>query len=242
MENLKENYNKIIELNKKNYEIKEKINNLVDKSTELYHKNYDQFTENEKTIKKYKNTMELNKLKIAILKNNMHYLFRNDFEGVKNQMIDFYENKKIGEKTKEKMQDIIKEYFKNNYNINIACWISFTANYNGPCGLEFNFYFLNEEGYKSYVLEYNEEFKIIFEKKSYNNYELSINYYHNIIEYVELKEIDKKAKELLKEYNKTVEKIEKLRLQQKELYHNFVDYIHGFIYNQLDIKTDLYIY
>ena len=243
MENLKENVKEIEKIKKENYKIKENINTLNHVSTELYHKNYDEFKKNDETIKKYKNKIELNKIKIAILKNNLHYLLKMDFEGIKAKMLDYYENKKIGEKTKEKMQDEIKQYFKDNYNVNISCYITIDVNeYFNNYELTFNFGFLNNDGFKSYILEYNEDFKITFDKRKYNNYELQILYYNNIVEYIEIKDISQKAKELQKEYTKTVEKIEKLRIQQKELYHNFTDYIHGFIYNDLTIDTKLSIY
>lgn len=241
MENLKENKNKIIELKKKNYELNENIKTLEEKTRYLYHNNYEEFKNNDNKIKELKNKIKLNKIKIAILKNNIHYLFKMDFEGIKAKMLDYYENKKIGEKTKEKMENELQEYFKNNYDINIRCYISLNNDYSYN-ELSFTFYFLNNEGYKDFTLDYNEEFKIQFAKYKYNNYELTINYYNNINEYIEIKEINKKANNLLKEYTKTTEKIEKLRLQQKELYHNFKDYIQAFVYNELDIKTDLRIY
>ena len=108
--------------------------------------------------------------------------------------------------------------------------------------MQIEFAFLTKENYRNYILGYNEEYKTVFEKRKYNNYELKIYNYNNIVEYVEIKDLNKKAKEIFREYEKTVEKIEKLRLQQKELYHNFADYIHGFIYNDLKIDTNLSIY
>ena len=116
MENLKENVEKIKKLKKENYTINKKIDSLVDVSTELYHKNYEKFSENEKTIKKYEKQIELNKIKESIIKNNIHYLFKMDFEGIKEKILYYFINKKIGEKTKEKIENEIKEYFKNNFN------------------------------------------------------------------------------------------------------------------------------
>ena len=195
----------------------------------------------DKKIKKCNEKLELNNLKIAILKNNIHYLFRNDFAPLEEKILNYWETKKIGEKTKEKIENEIKEYFQNNYNVNVSNYISIKNDYYSQ-EFEIVLYFLNDNNFKDFTLEYNEEFKIILSKSKYNNYELVKSYYSNIVEYVEIKDLNIKSKELFKEYNKTKEKIEKLRLQQKELYHNFVDYIHGFVYNELDIKTDLRIY
>lgn len=241
MENLKENVKEIEKIKKEIYKLKESNNKLEDIKVELYHNNYEEFTKNDNTIKNNKKKIELNNLKIAILKNNIHFLFRNDFEGIKSKILDYYENKNIGEKTKKKIEEEIKEYFKKNYNINICCYIGIEKD-DYRYKMEIEFAFLTEEGYRNYILEYNEEYKIVFEKAKYNNYELKIYNYNNIVEYVEIKDLNKKAKELFKEYTKTIEKIEKLRLQQKELYHNFTDYIHGFVYNNLTIDTKISIY
>lgn len=241
MENLKENRNKIQEIKKDNYNLREKIKELDEKKAYLYHNNYDEFLKNDETIKKYKKKIELNNLKIAILKNNIHYLFKNDFAPLEEKMLNYWETKKIGEKTKEKIENEIKDFFKNNYDVNIGNYISIKNDYYSQ-EFEIVLYFLSDNGFKDFTLEYNEEFKIILSKSKYNNYELVKCYYSNIVEYIEIKDLNNKAKELFKEYNRTKEKIEKLRLQQKELYHNFVDYIHGFVYNELDIKTDLRIY
>ena len=241
MENLKENKNKIQQIKKENYNIRQERQKLDEQASFLYNNNYDEFLENDKKIKKCNEKLELNNLKIAILKNNIHYLFKNDFAPLEEKMLNYWETKKIGEKTKEKIENEIKLFFQNNYNVNVGNYISVKNNYYSQ-EFEIVLYFLNDNNFKDFTLEYNEEFKIILSKSKYNNYELVKGYYNNIVEYVELKDLNKKAKELLKEYNKTKEKIEKLRLQQKELYHNFTDYIHGFVYNELDIKTDLRIY
>lgn len=241
MENLKENKNKIQQIKKENYNIRQERQKLDEQASFLYNNNYDEFLENDKKIKKCNEKLELNNLKIAILKNNIHYLFKNDFAPLEEKMLNYWETKKIGEKTKEKIENEIKLFFQNNYNVNVGNYISVKNDYYSQ-EFEIVLYFLNDNNFKDFTLEYNEEFKIILSKSKYNNYELVKGYYNNIVEYVELKDLNKKAKELLKEYNKTKEKIEKLRLQQKELYHNFTDYIHGFVYNELDIKTDLRIY
>ena len=241
MENLKENREKIKEFKKDNYNLKEKIKELDEKTAYLYNNNYDEFLKNNETIKKYKKKIELNNLKISILKNNIHYLFKNDFTPLEEKIIYYWENKNIGEKTKQKIEDEIQDFFINNYNVNVGNYISIKNDYYSK-SFEIVLYFLNDNNYKDFTLDYNEEFKIEYSKSQYNNFELVKSYYNNIIEYVELKDLNNKAKELFKEYNKTKEKIEKLRLQQKELYHNFADYVHGFVYNELDIKTDLHIY
>lgn len=247
MENLKENVKKIEDLKKENYKFKTKIDKLVDGSTELYHKNYDQFKINDKKIKNYKKKIELNNIKIAILKNNIHYLFKMDFEGIKRKILEYFISKKIGEKTREKIENEIKEYFKNNYNINIACHIS-TNNkiyYNNSIlNYKILFYFLNNDNYKSCILEYNEEFSIEFDIELKENKENNIKtyYYNNINEYININDLNSKANELLKEYIKTINKIEKLRKEQQAAYHNFMDYQQSFLNYHFNIDTKLNIY
>lgn len=247
MENLKENVKKIEDLKKENYKFKTKIDKLIDKSTELYHKNYDQFKINDKKIKNYKKKIELNNIKIAILKNNIHYLFKMDFEGIKRKILEYFINKKIGEKTREKIENEIKEYFKNNYNINIACYISAKNKIyynNSILNYKIIFYFLNDDNYKSYILEYNEEFSIEFDIELKENKENNIKtyYYNNINEYININDLNSKANELLKEYIKTINKIEKLRKEQQAAYHNFMDYQQAFLNYHFNIDTKLNIY
>lgn len=241
MENLKENVKEIEKIQKEIYKLKESNNKLEDIKVNLYHNNYEQFTKNDNTIKNNKKKIEINNLKIAILKNNIHFLFKNDFEGIKTKILNYYENKNIGEKTRHKIEEEIQEYFKKNFDVKICCYVSMTKD-DYEYSMEIELAFLTEEGYRNYILNYNEEYKIVFEKRKYNNYELKIYNYNNIVEYVEIKDLNKKAKEIFREYEKTQEKIEKLRLQQKEIYHNFTDYIHGFVYNNLTIDTKISIY
>ena len=241
MENLKENLAELIKLTKANSKLEE-ANKTMIFDYDRKNKTMEELLAEDKIVKENKKKIELNDVKRAIIKNNIHYLFKVDFEELKAEMIDFYENKKIGDKTKEKMQNIIKKYFKTNFDVNVACYISFVSNYSGPAGVNFSFDFLTDDGYKSFILEYHEGFDITFEKKNFNNYELTISYQQDIDEYIELANLNKKAKELLKEMANTQAKIEKLRLQQQKLYHNFNDNIHGFVYNKLALKSDLSIY
>jgi hypothetical protein len=241
MENLKENIEKIKKIQKQNYILKENIKISEQASIRFYESNQEEFKKQNEKIKKDKNKIELNNLKIAILKNNLHYLLKVDFLGIQNKMIEYYEKAKIGVKTKEKIEEELKKYYKDNFNVDIGCYLT-TENTRYSSEFKLTIYFLNNEGFKDFVLGYNEEFAITFQKWEYNNFELSVSYYHNIDEYVNLENVDKKATELLKEYNKTKEKIEKLRLKQKEYYHNFKDYIQGFTSYQLDINSNLHIY
>lgn len=242
MENLKENYNKILQLNKANYKLKKENEALLENATQLYHNNIEEYKKRDLQIKKNKETEKLNKIKIALLKNNIQYLFKMDFEGIKTEIINVYNTKNIGEKTKEKLQNIVKEYFKNNFDINISCYINHISNYSGPLGLEISLDFLNEEGFKSFVFSYDQVFRITFMKHNYNNYELEISYYNNIDHYIPIEDITKEAKKLINEHNKAKKQIEKLYNTQKEIYHEFTDYLNGFLYEELKLEEKLLLY
>ena len=237
---LEKNIKKINELKKENYKLKEKNNDLVTTGHSLYRSNYDEFLKIENEIKKNKNKIELNNLKMAILKNNLHFLLRFSFECIKEEIIEHYEKRKIGEKTKEKIMNNIKKFFFDNFNVNIGGYISIeTGYYNSYYDMKITLYFLNAEGHKDFTLQYNEEFTINFTTKDNKT---EIYYYNTISEYIEIEDLNKKAGDLMKEYHKTKNKIEKMRLQQKEIYHNFKDYLQAFVYNELEIETTLRIY
>lgn len=243
MENLKENILQMQKIKKENNKINKKNDDLMKLSTQLYNNNYEEFCKNEKTFKQNNQKIELNNLKIAILKNNIHYLLQNNFKIIENKILAYYEKGKIGEKTKEKIANEIKDYFLQKFNVKIGCYCIINYGFNNSrYELEIVLYFLNNEGFKDYTLSYNEEFKILFSKYNFNNWETIVAYDKNIIEYVKIEELNAKAKELKKEYEKTKKKIEELRNKQKELYHNFSDYLHGFVYNELQIETKILIY
>ena len=100
MENLKENIKLIKKIKNESFNLKEKNKILNNKLYELY-KNNEEYTKTSLEIKKNNKKIKLNDIKIAILKNNLHYLLKMDFEGIKSKMLDYYENKKISEKTKD---------------------------------------------------------------------------------------------------------------------------------------------
>lgn len=243
MENIKENYNEIIRLKNINYKLGAKNDELQNDISNLYNNNYDEYKRREEETKKNNEKIQLNSVKIAILKANLHYLFKIDFDGIKDEIISIYNTKNIGEKTAEKIQDKIKAYFKNNYNVdNLACYVSKSGNYCGPAGLDIKFDFLNNDGFKSYILEYREGFTIEFKNYSYNDYKLTISYYNDIKNYIPVKEITKEAKRLIKEYNKAQAKIKKLYDEQRAIYHAFNDNLDAFTSEKLKLEEKLLLY
>lgn len=233
---------KLIEkLKKENNKLKEQKINLSNLSRELYHNDYTKFCENDNKIIKIDKDIELNNIKLAILKNNLYYLIAKAFEEIKKDIVYTFENKNIGEKTKENLQEKIQKFYNEKYNIDIRCWINLDKDtyYHK---MELDFYFLNAEGYNSYILDGDEHFSIYIEKWQSNNYETTIRFNHNIETYVELENLNKTTKFLHKEYTKTINKIDSLKEQQKQLYHQFFDTIHGCLYKQFKIDTNISIY
>ena len=189
--------------------------------------------ENEKKIKAVKQKIELLGTQKSVIKNNIHYTLRQYFEELKAELINDFKTKTVVTKTKEKLENKIKDFYKTK-GVNIGCYIT-SETFLGTETFKITIYFLNDKGYKDYSLGYNEEFEASIELP-----EEKVRYNHNIENYVE--NTLERAKQLRKEYYKTTKKIEALRQKQKELYHNFRDNLQGFEYYNLEIETDLRIY
>lgn len=163
---LKENYTKNV---KEFYKIKKEI----EKTTETYKKAKNDFDdiiekylqkeiqadlflqyekENKANELKYKKTFDILNIKKALVQNNLYNLINYDFKKIiYNDIFYKYTCKNIGDKTKQKMIDEIKAYYKNNYNIDIY------------------FYFIREYNYKGELFNINFDINIIDTEKRYNN-------------------------------------------------------------------------
>jgi hypothetical protein len=163
---LKENYIKNV---KEFYKIKKEI----EKTTENYKKAKNDFDdiiekylkkeiqadlflqyekENKANELKYKKAFDILNIKKALIQNNLYNLINYDFKKIiYNDIFYKYTCKNIGDKTKQKMIDEIKAYYKNNYNIDIY------------------FYFIREYNYKGELFNINFDINIIDTEKRYNN-------------------------------------------------------------------------
>lgn len=252
MENLKENLQELKSIDKKIARLDAKIKELIETDRNIFRQNnYTEFLaqveKNENEIKALKSKIETLGTQKSIIKNNIHYLFKIDLQGIETDIINELKTKRIGDKTKEKLENKIKDFFKDNYGVNVGGYIlndGFAGV--GKTAYKLTLYFLTKEGYKDYSLGYNEEFEKTYELVTAENNldaeEEAFRYNHKIDNYVEIAETLKLAKQLQKEHKKAKAEIEKLRQKQKEIYHNFRDNLQGFTYYNLNIETDLHIY
>lgn len=238
MENLKENLLKLKDLNKQLLELATETKDL-ERNTDWTKLTEEAIVSKDNEIKRNKNHSEILQVEKAIIKNNLVYLLAKDFGGIRSKIQNYFLTKRIGEKTKEKIENEIKEYYKENYQVNIGCWLR-ESTWLSKHTFELHFYFLNEEGFKDYTLEYNEELEIstVIE----NGEIIRTEYYRDIKDYVELSETRTEAMELLNQYEAAKTQIEQLRQQQREIYHNFKDQLNGFTYEKLDLDSNISIY
>ena len=177
----------------------------------------------------------------AIIKNNIHYLFKEAMQPLIPTLQNYFENKKIGPKTREKLVNMVKDHFKSQYGVNVGGWIETKEFYTGH-RLTLTLYILTEEGFQSWLLEHNEEFEIEFDNNDYTGKKTEIRYYKDIKTYVPLANVEAEALALNVAKSETEAKIKELLEKQKELYKNFNDQLNGFEYEQLKLDYTLTLY
>ena len=177
----------------------------------------------------------------AIIKNNVHYLLKEAMKPLIPVLQDYFENKRIGEKTREKLVNMVKDHFKTQYGVNVGGWIETKEFYTGH-RLTLNLYILTEEGFQSWLLEHNEEFELTLENTEYTGKKTEVRYYKDIKEYIPLDNTKAEAEALIKAKNETEAKIKELLETQKELYKNFNDRLTGFEYEKLKLDYTLTLY
>lgn len=165
-ENLTENFNKNIKelkeikkkiekIEKQENEQKENYKNKIDLFLNKNIENND-FIQQEASIRYEQKKTEAKKqvlqIQEKIILNNLYNLINYSFKKIiYNDIFYKYTSKNIGEKTKEKIQNEIKDYYKNNYNVDVYFYFNKNYNYNG---------FLRDIDFKIYLIDTN---------KLYNN-------------------------------------------------------------------------
>lgn len=263
-ENLKENFNKNIKelkeikkkiekVEKQENEQKEEYKNKVDLFLNKNIENND-FIQQETSIRYEQKKIEAKKqvleIQEKIILNNLYNLINYSFKKIiYNDIFYKYTSKNIGEKTKEKIQNEIKDYYKNNYNIDVYFYFNKNYNYNGFLyDINFNIYLIDKQKeYNNRIMEYSTYLYIDGEtpyhvkdllsvKHNQENAHFIYNYDENF-NYTIIENIEAEAKKIYTTCKKLNEKAEKL-LQDFE---NIKKENNGFLKNQLCDFRELYI-
>lgn len=177
----------------------------------------EKYLEIEKELTTISEKVKNNNIKIAILQNNIEGITR---ENIKNMIIEEltkYINKNVGEKTKEKIQNKLIADIEEKFGLTCKLYYS-KSGYVSTIYYDFtiifyeNFevvtcknYISDNYQYKQYnnkLLEYNIHLSYEPEKQIFNNYVI------DNIEYVEIKDIQKHIKELVKTQSKVKEMLQ----------------------------------
>ena len=231
-ENLKENFNKNI---KELKEIKKKIEKIEKQENK------------QKKIEAKKQVLEIQE---KIILNNLYNLINYSFKKIiYNDIFYTYTSKNIGEKTKEKIQNEIKDYYKNNYNIDVYFYFKKNYNYNGFLyDINFNIYLIDKQKeYNNRIMEYSSYLYMDGETPYHVKDLLSVKHnqenahfiynYDEDFNYTIIENIEAEAKKIYTTCKKLNEKAEKL-LQDFE---NIKKENNGFLKNQLCDFRELYI-
>jgi len=228
MENIKNEISKNLKLLKKLNEEKETTKKEIEEIEQNFHKLWEELKENKdkkdnnEIAQKQLNTLnEEEKQKHDILSlieyqksninNNIDLLFNEIVEKELYNILHGYDNKKIGEKTKEKIRETLKNYVNNNYGYDV--YFSFYKEYDFSRDYKVNFDFTLKNSYVS-ISKITKSMEI--ETKKIHDYFTNLNY-----NYIELKDIKKYSKKMLDDRRKATEKIEKLKKEIEETRNNY---------------------
>lgn len=213
----------------------EELKNLYNKidnwnnRTEKQNKELEEKHDEEKGLLKQQKQIET--IQSLLLNNLLHIqreLLNESAEVLKNSK---YYLKPFGEKTKEKMQNEIKEYLKNKYDIELYVYINQSQEYTRDKFHNYEWCYEIEVIYQDYYYEYGlKQEKIrVFQNNVYF-------YYYDDIEYTKLQELENKANKIIEKNQKAEEKIETLRKEIEKLKYSNNKDIKGFLHNEFYIS------
>lgn len=169
---------KYLEINKRTMFTKEKYDNTIEQQKNIYRQHdlkelkeekiQNELTVYDKKIKQLEKAYNIEKIQKNLIYNNMGVIF---YENYNNKIIDIlkkYENKNIGDKTKEKIQEEIKDMLKQDFNFEIYVYLYINKEYSKLGSLSINF------KKKCYKNDWSSDiFKIDYEfwQDTYNCYE-----------------------------------------------------------------------
>lgn len=200
-------------MNKKYYDNKMLLQNLEDEiqgikeeenrlcKISINDKNYKEFNKQCNELTRCKN---INKTSREIILNNFLHIQQKLLYELLEIFKNKYINKRIGEKTKEKIQNDFDNYILDKYNIECYSHIKQAINYNNEFETKISLYF--KDLYYQYELK-QEEIR-------YNHFDnTSYLYYYNEVEFVAVEKIKEKAEILYNNYNESMQKIRELKKQ-----------------------------
>ena len=205
--------NKYIETRQKLQDNKDLIQSLNEQQNEICN-NYKDLNEN--NIQDYKREQEENYKKIhyveteqEILLNNLLYIQQQLLTELLEIFKSKYIDKRIGEKTKEKIQNDFNTYILGNYNIECYCYISQCLSYREQLETKISLYFADYY----YVYDLKQE-QLKYNHETKENY---FYYYRNIKEYTNIEEIEEQAKRLRDNYDLSLQKIKALKKEIEKI-------------------------
>ena len=122
-------------------ELKDKPEEERKKEIEKYNK---QQEERQKKLISINNNIDIKTIEDNLIYNNIIYLFKENYHNKIMNIMEKYQNKNIGEKTKEKIQEEITELLKND-NIYASVYFSFGSYSSDIYNLNFTIYRTEEE-------------------------------------------------------------------------------------------------
>lgn len=183
---------------------------------------YKEWEQNERDIGDAQSTLTIEK---NIILNNIDYLINKDFIANVIPMLHTYDNKRIGEKTSEKIRNEVKEYFAKNYN-NLNVYFNFYKPYDFASNYDIKLtIYVKGYTYEITKLEYQLYYNVQDAHVTYNFYgESKYNYNY----------IDNPNKEAQKIYKNTLKAKNELEKQINEINEKIKEYNNANSYNHLN--------
>lgn len=225
---LEKNIKFLIETSKKEKELKEKRDNYYFDIEDIKEKTLNNriFTEKDnKDIEELKNKTQESFIRLNIMdlmikniKNNIdlliYYIVRDELFNILRK----YKGKRVGEKTIKKIQEEMKKYLEDNYNLNINFYFNIYEPYTSIDIKKIYFSFDLKDIYFSSSIEY-----YYYTEEKRINIDRSYDY-----EYIEVKDIEEYSKNMLEDKIITESKLEALKEEYNKVVHEFNDkYAHN---------------
>lgn len=165
-------------------------------------------TQKNNEIKETRETIKKLELQQDLLINNLLHIQQKLLNELMQLFLKNHKNKRIGEKTKEKIQNEFNYYIKEKYDIEVYCYINSKLDYNEKEKIEIYL------SYKDFYYIYNlKNEKIIY---SYNDDAFKL-YYYNDAKFINLNNIEKEAVKIFNNYNKSMEQLKELEKKQDQI-------------------------